>query len=262
MSIARQGRQPIWQQIADELRAQVVDGTFSAGEQLPTEVELTERYGVARNTIRQAMTALVNEGLVVPRPPRGYFVRDRRPMFYRPQAEFREQPASPEMDRFLMEHSTEGRSPRQTIDVAIEAPPAEVRKRLNLAPDELVVVRKRTRYLDDEPFHTNDSYYRLNLVKDTEIMRPEDVARGVNQVLSEIGYPQTRALDEIYIRMPTPDEARRLDLPPGTPIACHICTGLTDEGVPVRVVVNVLPGDRHVIVYERTKSNNGSDEDR
>ncbi len=88
-------------------------------------------------------------------------------------------------------------------------------------------------------------------MQNTEIMRPADIARGANEVLREAGYPQARTLDEIYVRMPTPDEVQRLELGPGTPIACHICTGLADDGTPVRVVVNILPGDRHVIVYER-----------
>jgi DNA-binding GntR family transcriptional regulator len=84
-------------------------------------------------------------------------------------------------------------------------------------------------------------------------MQPADIARGASEVLAEQGYEQVRALDEIYIRMPTPDEARRLELVPGTPVARHIVTGLTDNDRPVRVVLNVLPGDRHVIVYERAK---------
>jgi DNA-binding GntR family transcriptional regulator len=251
MPVTRRERSRMWEQIADELRAEIVDGSRASGDQLPTEAELVSRYQVARNTVRQALTQLVNEGLVVSRAPRGYFVRDRRPMTYRPQQEFRPQPASPEMDRFLASHSAEGRQPHQTIEVSIVRPPAEVAKRLELGDGELAAVRRRVRYLEGEPFHTNDSYFPLDLVQDTEIMRPEDIARGANDVLAEHGYRQVRAMDEIYIRMPTPDEARRLDLGPGTPVACHICTGRTADGRPVRVVVNVLPGDRHVIVYER-----------
>lgn len=60
-----------------------------------------------------------------------------------------------------------------------------------------------------------------------------------------------RAVDELYIRMPTPDEAARLALGPGTPVAYHVATGFTQAGRPVRVAVTVLPGDRHVITYER-----------
>lgn len=251
MAVTRQGRVSVWAQIADDLRAKIADGTLAADTQIPTEAELTARYGVARATVRQALTTLVNEGLIVSRAPRGYFVRHRKPIFYRPQTEFRPQPKTPEMDRFMADHSAEGREPRQAIDVAIVAPPPNVMERLKLNDGELAVVRRRVRYLDGEPFNLNDSYYPLNFVQGTEIMHPADIARGANQVLAEQGYPQVRALDEIYFRMPTPDEVRRLELPPGTPVACHICTGLCPDGTPVRVVVNILPGDRHVIVYER-----------
>jgi DNA-binding GntR family transcriptional regulator len=157
------------------------------------------------------------------------------------------------MDRFMAEHSEGGRKPDQSIGVEIVDAPDDVAKRLQLEPGEAVVVRRRVRTLDGEPYNINDSYYPLSLTQDTEIMQPGDIARGANEVLAEQGYEQVRALDEFYVRMPTPDEVRRLDLGPGTPVAYHIATGVTDEDMPVRVVLNVLPGDRHVIVYERAK---------
>jgi DNA-binding GntR family transcriptional regulator len=137
--------------------------------------------------------------------------------------------------------------------VTVVAPPAEVAERLQLKPDEPAVARRRVRYLDGEPYNTNDSYFPLGLVQATEIMHPGDIARGTNQVLTDLGYEQVRAFDEFYVRMPTPDEALRLQLGLGTPVACHICTGITADDQPVRVAINVLPGDRHVIVYERAK---------
>ena len=44
-------------------------------------------------------------------------------MYYRPQREYRPQPASPEMDRFMTEHSDLGRHPTQSIEVKIVDPP-------------------------------------------------------------------------------------------------------------------------------------------
>jgi DNA-binding GntR family transcriptional regulator len=55
----------------------------------------------------------------------------------------------------------------------------------------------------------------------------------------------------IFIRMPTPGEIHRLDLGPGTPVAVHYDTGYTAAGQAVQCAVNVLPGDRHKIVFER-----------
>ncbi|MFF4900168.1 GntR family transcriptional regulator [Streptomyces sp. NPDC001068] len=253
MAVTRLGRNPMYQQIADALREQITSGELAPDAKLPTEAELRDQYAVSRETVRKALAQLVNEGLVISARPQGHFVRRRRPMVFRPQAEFRKRPHSREMDAFMTEYSAEGREPRQDIQVAIVEPSEDVAKRLQLEPGELVAVRKRVRYLDGEPFNVNDSYFPLSIVRDSEIMRPEDIARGANEVLGELGYRQERALDELYVRMPTPEQVHRLDLTPGTPVGVHVLTGFTAEGRPVRVAVTVLPGDRHVISYERQR---------
>jgi DNA-binding GntR family transcriptional regulator len=260
MAVKRHGRTSLKEQIADELRQQIGDGTLKPGEKLPTEAELADRHGVHRNTVREAMSILVNEGLVISARPKGHFVRERKPMVFRPQAEFRPRPFTPEMDAFMTEYSAEGREPHQSIEVAITEPTPDVRKRLRLEAGQLVVARRRVRYLDGEPFNINDSYFPLDIVRDSLIMRPESITPGANAVLAELGHRQMRALDELYVRMPTPEEVRRLDLGPGTPVAYHISTGHTQEGTPVRVAITVLPGDRHVISYERREETSGDGE--
>lgn len=115
----------------------------------------------------------------------------------------------------------------------------------------MAVVRRRVRSLDGEPYYINDTYFPLELVDGSEIMSPADIARGANRVLAELGHEQVRALDELYVRMPTPDEVYRLKLGPGTPVAVYIITGITEQAGPVRVAINILPGDRHVIAWER-----------
>ena len=243
---------PIYQRIADDLRAKIADGTLPPGSKLPTEAELREQYGTsARSTVRQGLSLLVNEGLIIPRRPKGYFVREIKPMVYRPQQEFRRKP--PEVDLFTHLTAGDGRTASQDIEVSIVQPSTTVQERLGLAADQLVAARRRTRRLDGDPYNLNDSYVPLDLVQGSEWMTPSDVARGTNQVLTELGKELTRALDEIYIRMPTPDEVRRLQLGPGTPVAEHISTTFTAGDAPVQVTINVVPGDRHVIVYERVK---------
>jgi DNA-binding GntR family transcriptional regulator len=239
------------QRIASELRAQIQDGSLAPGAKLPTEAELTERHAVARQTARSALILLVNEGLIEARRPHGYFVRAKKRMDYRPQSDLVVRPADAEKDIFLTEQSLAGRDPSQSIDVSIVTPPPEVATRLALEPDDLAVVRRRVRRLDGEPFYTNDSYYPLHIAQGTEMMIPHDISRGANQVLAECGFVQTRALDEFFIRMPSPSESARLELIPGTPVAIHVITGYTAVDLPVRCVVNVLPGDKHVVIYDR-----------
>jgi GntR family transcriptional regulator len=68
-------------------------------------------------------------------------------------------------------------------------------------------------------------------------------------ILASIGYQQARYFDEIAIRMPTPSESDRLDLPTGTPVAEVTRVGYVEDGTPVRVMISVAPGDRNILVY-------------
>lgn len=63
--------------IARELRLQIERGEFDGGRRLPSERELMGRYGVQRNTIRQAIALLEAEGWVVTEPKRGTFAARR-----------------------------------------------------------------------------------------------------------------------------------------------------------------------------------------
>lgn len=242
---------PAYKRIAEDLRKRIVSGELPPGATLPTQQDLSARYDVARMTARQAIAALENEGLVVSQQGKGAVVRGRQSMIYRPQSESSPQPPSPEMDRYFQQITSEGRVPSQKIEVAlIEAPP-DIARRLEVEAGTIVVARKRIRYINGEPVNTNDSHFPLDIVGGSAAMSPADVPQGTNQLLADLGYPQVRTLDEIYTRMPTPEEAQRLSLGAGTPISLLLVTGYTQEGRPVRCTSNVLPGDRHVIVYER-----------
>lgn len=250
MTLRHASSTPIYRQIADTIRSRIVSGELAQDAQLPTEHELAEHYGSSRQTVRAALKELTSEGLIVAKRPHGYFVRGRKRMVYRPQQE-KEPRISAALDRFMAALIDDGRSPSQTIDVAIVTAPAFVSERLTLPAKSQVVVRKRVRYIDGEPFNINDTYYPYEIARDSEIMSPDDIPRGSNNVLAELGYPEVRAIDEFYVRMPTPDEVHRLDLISGTPVAEHFTTGYTASDQPIRCEFHILPGDRHVIVYER-----------
>jgi GntR family transcriptional regulator len=67
---------PLHVEVASLLRNQIMSGRLRAGERLPALSELTEKFGVARMTIRQAMGALQDEGLIERYAGKGTFVRD------------------------------------------------------------------------------------------------------------------------------------------------------------------------------------------
>ena len=70
----RQDALPLYLQIADELRRNIEEAVFNVGDQLPTELELSKRFGVHRHTLRRAVDVLRQEGIVDVERGRGTFV--------------------------------------------------------------------------------------------------------------------------------------------------------------------------------------------
>ncbi len=237
-------------QMTSDLRTLITSGELQPGAQLASESQLGEQYGVSRQTVRRALQTLEAEGLISAHVGRGRVVRNRRTMVYRPQDES-EPRRSSTTDRFTTALSEEGRRPSQTIAVVVEQVSGIIAERLGVPEGTSAVVRKRVRSLDGEPFNINDTYYLLSLATNTAVMEPVDVPQGSNTLIEELIGPEVRAVDEFYIRMPNPEEVRRLNLSTGTPVAIHYCTGYTKDEKVVRVDYFVIPGDRHVIVYDR-----------
>ncbi|MFJ5122970.1 GntR family transcriptional regulator [Kitasatospora sp. NPDC088548] len=241
-----------WEWVYDDLKRRIDQHELAPGDQVPGELQLAEQHKVSRQTVRTALQRLQHEGLINEGKGRlGRTVREWRPLVYRPQSEFRRKP--PTVDIYTQLLQDEGRDGTQTIEVGVVLPDEAVRQRLQLSQGEPVGYRRRTSYVDGVPFATDDSYVPLRIVEGSEWMVPGSVERGTNQVLAELGYELVESLDEIYPRLPQAAELERLALPPGTPMAELISTGHDREGRPVQVTICLLPGDRHVIVYERNR---------
>lgn len=65
---------PLWYQLAELLRAEILEGQREAGDRIPPEVALARRYGVSVVTVRQALRSLEEEALISRRRGRGTFV--------------------------------------------------------------------------------------------------------------------------------------------------------------------------------------------
>ncbi|WP_414885663.1 FadR/GntR family transcriptional regulator [Pseudomonas chlororaphis] len=67
----------IYEQVADEIRAGIINGTYLPGSRLPSERDLAQRFMVSRPAVREAIGALQNEGMVVTRLGSGTYVAER-----------------------------------------------------------------------------------------------------------------------------------------------------------------------------------------
>src|SRR3954454_19340021 len=61
-------------QVIARLRAEITSGAWPVGSRIPTEPELVDEFGVARNTVREAIRALAHNGLLDIRQASGTYV--------------------------------------------------------------------------------------------------------------------------------------------------------------------------------------------
>ncbi|MFJ8904454.1 FadR/GntR family transcriptional regulator [Streptomyces sp. NPDC102359] len=74
MPLSHPRRSALSEQVIAALRAQITSGEWPVGSRIPTEPELVERLGVARNTVREAVRALAHNGLLDIRQGSGTYV--------------------------------------------------------------------------------------------------------------------------------------------------------------------------------------------
>ncbi|MEW2272306.1 FadR/GntR family transcriptional regulator [Streptomyces griseofuscus] len=74
MPLSHPRRSALSEQVIAELRNQIATGEWPVGSRIPTEPELVEQLGVARNTIREAVRALAHNGLLDIRQGSGTYV--------------------------------------------------------------------------------------------------------------------------------------------------------------------------------------------
>ena len=73
---------------------------------------------------------------------------------------------------------------------------------------EPVFVRRRRRWIDEQPTQFADSYFKADMVRGTQITQEQSGPGGVYARLEDAGHKLTRFTVELAFRMPTPEEAR------------------------------------------------------
>lgn len=76
IQVNRDSFEPLYYQIREALRMEIVQGRLQPNQRIPAELTLAEQYGVSRITTRQAIADLVNDGLLYRMPGKGTFVAD------------------------------------------------------------------------------------------------------------------------------------------------------------------------------------------
>lgn len=247
---------PMYRQIAEDLRHRIQSGELPAGAQLPTELELRERYQASRNTIRDAIRWLIQRGLVASQAGRGTFVVDKiQPFVVTLSADPKTGFGGGEGVVYVTEAMTQGRTPVSSEPrVEIQRASAEIARYLEIDKDEQVVSRHQQRHIDGRPWSLQTSLYPMSLVQKgaTELILAADIKPGVVAYLHEkLGLEQAGYRDVITVR--TPDEVENAFFrlaATGTLSVLHTTrTAYDQHGMPFRVTITAFPGDRNQLAF-------------
>jgi GntR family transcriptional regulator len=267
-------RQPLYHQIADDLRRQIESGELARGSQLPTELELRGMYSASRNTIRDAIKRLISLGLVETRQGQGTFVtRDIDPFVtvLSPDPEAGVSSAGEESATYLSRVNEQHRKAQaSTPKIEIMSCPRHIALRLGIDPGDQVVSRHQVRYIDDIPWLRQTSFYPLQLVTAgaTKLLIAEDIEEGTVKYLAEaLQMKQVGYRDWVTARSPDNEEQAFFGLAHDAAVFEVFRTGFDQHQTPMRVTVTVYPVDRNQLVFNfgdvpdlQYKQGNGSDD--
>ncbi|GEM34131.1 putative GntR-family transcriptional regulator [Nocardia neocaledoniensis NBRC 108232] len=216
--------------VADILRHQILAGAVQGT--LPAEQELAAEHDTSRNTVREALALLRDEGLIDRAPKVGTRVAARK--------------FDHGLDtlRGLQETLTEHGTVRNEVRAAthITAPPA-VARRLGLAPGERVVYIERLRFLAELPLSLDLTYLAPDV---GAAVLAHDLATTDVFVLLEQVTGQSLGAAELALEAVAadPHTATTLDTPPGAPLLMLERLTHLDDGRPVDLEYIRMRGDR------------------
>jgi GntR family transcriptional regulator len=113
-----------------------------------------------------------------------------------------------------------------------------------------VVIRKRLQLLDEVPAVISASYYPLWVAEGTRLESPGALPEGPDNLIERLGHQFARGMELLRVRMPTPDEARLLELAPGVPVVRMLHIDYDPGGRTLQVADDLYAGDRHEFAFE------------
>jgi GntR family transcriptional regulator len=248
--ISRRSTWPLYLQIAEELREQIMNEELAPGARLPSEHSLMETYDASRQTIRKAIAELKTEGLLDAEQGRGVFVRSRAPIL-RSANDLLSRDRWAEGGGALLGTDVAGAGLRTEVKVERAPAPVDVAARLGLREGTSVIVRHERRFADDQTIELATTYLPGVLARSARLRSLDDGdMASLYSCLEESGHRLERFTEHVASRMPRPAEARALDLGPGTPVVLITRTAWTAEGRPVATTDEVMAADRYELVYE------------
>lgn len=222
LHIDRNGRLPIYHQIALSLQRRIARREWSLGDKLPSEYDLADAYEVSRVTIRQALTELEKDEIVIRQRPSGTFV-NRIPETLSPTV------------GMMVDITSSLRNAGHETDITtlgmdvVYAISKEAREFLNTREDDGHIVIRRLITVDHAPFAWIENILSLNRFPDL----PEDglLNNSVQQTLFERYGVKAGSSDHwIQIASATSEDVELLNVTPDS-VIMKLDTAFVDQNL-------------------------------
>lgn len=228
---------PAYIRIHDALKKEIDEGVWEIGQRLPSERDLADDYEVSRMTLRQAITLLVEEGILERRVGSGTYVAS-----HRVQEKMRGTTSFTEIVR------SQGKTPSSQV-VSYQRKPANETEiqQLQLKPSDYVVRMERVRYADNVPLVFEVASIPEKLIRE---FKREDITEHFFQTLTDNGYEIGKSQQTIYAKNASERVANYLKVPKNHAVLALTQVSYFTDGRPFEYVHSQYVGDRFEFYLE------------
>ena len=227
----RTGGVPVYVQIRESLRGEIIGGVLKRGEQLPSENELAAKYNVSRMTIRESIEDLVDEGLLYRRHGVGTFVA--YPQLQRDHTR---------LTSFFDKAESEGMQVRAKL-LKLEVIPAKPRvaEALDIPAGSHVIRVKTLRYANNVPITVHDAHMPHKLFPN--LVNENLEVQHLWTLFEKAGYRVKRAVQRLEAREASKEVANLMKIKEGAPVLFKERTVYADDGTPIEFTYCYNRGD-------------------
>jgi GntR family transcriptional regulator len=219
------GRVPRYVQISEVLRRRLGGVAAARAERLPSEPALALEFRVSRETVRQALAILRDEGLIYSRVGCGTFVSPGH------------RPVGVRITQPINEPHVAGRpSVLKVLDQGFVEAPVETARALGVPPGSRVFCYHSLRTIRKVPFRYGWVYLPREVAERLELHRPPEVTVS-ERVEREAGIRLIRAHQVVVAASAPAEVARRFGLVTGSPVLMFRRTYYQDSGRPAEFVL-------------------------
>jgi GntR family transcriptional regulator len=244
---------PVYHQIRRAIKYWVLDKHYLPNSRIPPENELASQFNVNRMTVRQALSSLVQEGLLIRRRGEGTFVTGNEDLIQGMSLKHIS------LTNELLLPLTKSKT--LTVKITEVPPPPLVREKLELNPDESLVVRITRDRLVPEGFRVFTVNY-LPLEIGRRIGEQQLMNRPLLKIMEEdLRINFIEAFQTIEASFADEETAAHLSLQPGVPTLLMERIMYAEKGKPVELVNSIYEAGSYkcCLHLKRVKRNNATD---